>query len=238
MIVMIPPSDLSTLLEDHMVALIVYVFLYLTYYFGSDFAFIKSFRERFNETPDSLEQSIYLRRLMGFVLLGIIPFITVLLFFDEAVTFYGVGLPKGEHWVLWTFVPIILVLIASIFRSPKGIDISYYPEVRQPVWTTKRHVTNGLYWSLYLLGYEFAIRGFLFFSLLYAFGLWPAVIINCVIYSLIHIFKGQGEAYGAFFLGILLCLMTYYTSSVWPALIVHVVLAVSNDIKAVSKASI
>jgi len=83
------------------------------------------------------------------------------------------------------------------------------------------------------LGYEFAIRGMLFFACLYAFGLWPAIIINSVIYSLIHIFKGYKEAFGAFFLGILFCIITYYTNSIWIAFVIHVLMAVINDIKAV-----
>jgi hypothetical protein len=50
----------------------------------------------------------------------------------------------------------------------------------------------------------------------------------------IHIFKGPKEAFGAFFLGILLCLITYYTNSIWMALIIHIAMAVINDIKAVN----
>lgn len=237
MIASIPPTDLSTLLDDYIIAIIAFLFIYLTYYFGSDFPFIKRFRERYNETRDSFEQSVYLRRTMGFVLLGVIPFGIVLLFFDEPIIDYGIGLPRGNGALLWTFIPIVVIAIVSYVRPSKGIDTSYYPEVRKPEWTTNRTVVNALFWSLYLLGYEFAIRGFLFFSVLYAYGLWPAIIINGVIYSLIHIFKGRGEAYGAFFLGILLCLMTYNTSSFWPAFVLHVILAVSNDLKAVQESN-
>jgi membrane protease YdiL (CAAX protease family) len=110
--------------------------------------------------------------------------------------------------------------------------------VRKATWDKKRIIVNAACWALYLLGYEFALRGMVFFTSLYAFGLWPAVIINSVIYSLIHIFKGPQEAFGAFFLGVLFCLITYYTNSFWIAFIIHASMAIINDLKALQKKKI
>lgn len=234
---MILELQLAPLLNDEIIALIAYVFLYLTYYFGSDFPFVKKFRESFKESDNDIETSVYFRRTMGFVLLGIIPFLIALFAFDEPITAYGIGLPTGSYAWLWFLAPTTVITLGSVCRSSKGIDTKYYPEVRKEVWTKKRTIMNATYWGIYLLGYEFAIRGFLFFSTLYAFGLWPAVIINSVIYSFIHIFKGRGEAYGAFFLGVLFCLITYYTNSIWIAFVIHVILAVVNDLKAVKVSS-
>ena len=233
MITRVLEIDLSTLMNDEVIALFAYVFLYLTYYFSSDFSFLKRYRVRYQETKDHFEQSVYLRRLIGFVLLGVIPFLIVLLFFGGGISNYGLGLPQGNDIFLWFLLPTVVVTLGSLLQSSKKIDNEYYPEVREKTWTKKRTVNNILFWGLYLLGYEFAIRGFLFFASLYAFGLWPAIIINSVIYSLIHIFKGSKEAYGAFFLGVLFCLITYYTNSIWFAFLNHLILAVVNDIKAV-----
>lgn len=233
MILSIANTDVAVLLQDEMIALIVYCLMYLTYYFCSDFPFIKQFRSRFHETEAHFEASVYLRRTLGFILLGIIPFGVALVFFDHPITDYGVGLPQGKYALLWLFIPLIIFVGGSFLRAAKAIDTSYYPEVRVQTWTRRRMGVNAGFWAIYLLGYEFAIRGFLFFSTLYAFGLWPAIIINSVVYSLIHIFKGHKEAYGAFFLGILFCLITYYTHSMWIAFMIHVALAVINDIKAV-----
>lgn len=230
---MINHTEISYLLSDEMIALILYSFLYLTYYFCSDFPVIKKYRKRFNETTDDFEQSVYLRRTFGFILLGIIPLIVTLLFFDKPITSYGIALPSGQYAILWFLIPSIVIGLGSLLRSTKSIDTAYYPEVRINKWTNKKIAINSLFWTIYLLGYEFAIRGFVFFTCLYAFGLWPAVIINSVIYSFIHIFKGSKEAYGAFFLGILFCLITYYTNSIWIAFFIHVLIAVINDIKAV-----
>jgi len=229
--------DLSVLFQDESLALIAYVLLYLTYYFGSDFVFMKKFRVRFNESVDNFEQSVYLRRVIGFVLLGVIPFIIALIFFDQPISAYGIGFPSGQYAILWFLLPTAVMVSGSIFRSSKGIDTAYYPEVRKKVWTQRRSIINAVFWAIYLVGYEFAIRGMVFFTSLYAFGLWPAIIINSVIYSLIHIFKGAKEAFGAFFLGFLFCLITYYTNSIWIAFLIHLAIAVINDVKAVYASS-
>jgi membrane protease YdiL (CAAX protease family) len=229
----IPNTEISFLLKDETIALVAFVFLYLTYFFGGNFAFVKKYRVRFQESADNFEQSVYLRRTMGFILLGVIPFLMALIFFDEPITAYGIGFPSGKYAFLWFLIPTTIFVVGSIFRSGKTIDTSYYPEVRKQIWTRRRTLLNAVYWAIYLLGYEFAIRGVVFFTSLYAYGLWPAIIINSVVYSLIHIFKGAREAYAAFFLGIMFCLITYYTDSFWIAFVIHVSMAVINDIKAV-----
>ena len=226
--------DFSNLLNEEIIALIIYPLLYLTYFFASDFPFIKKFRNRFGETKDNFEQSVYFRRSLGFVLLGLIPFFVTLFYFQKTLGDYGLGLPSGEYALWWSLIPLAAVLVVSFALPGTDIDLSYYPEVRKSKWTLKRTIINAAFWVIYLLGYEFALRGMVFYTTLYAYGLWPAIAINSVIYALIHIFKGPKEAFGAFFLGILLCLITYYTNSIWVAFLIHVIMAVSNDIKAVN----
>ncbi|MEE4193561.1 MAG: CPBP family intramembrane glutamic endopeptidase, partial [Anaerolineae bacterium] len=145
---------------------------------------------------------------------------------------YGVQFPNGEFTVLISLVVLPIILLVSLFRSAKGINTDYYPQVRLTVWTTQNHLRNAAAWIFYLLGYEFILRGALFFTCLHAYGLFPAVAINSVIYSLIHIYKGKGEAFGAIFFGILLCLIAYQTHSFLIPFVVHVILAVGNDLKA------
>lgn len=139
-------TELSYLLNDEIIALILYAFLYLTYYFCSDFALIKKYRARFNETANDFEESVYLRRSIGFLLLGVIPFLITLLFFDRPITSYGIGLPSGKYAILWFLVPTLIIGLGSIFRSSKSIDTTYYPEVRKSIWNKKRTIINALFW--------------------------------------------------------------------------------------------
>lgn len=226
-------ADLHILLNEEIIALIAYVFLYLIYYFGSEFALIKKIRMSFKETATNFEASVYLRRSLGFVLLGVIPLLLTIFYFDKNLSDYGLGFPEGQYAWLFFLIPTTLAIVVSLLRPYKKIDTNYYPEVRKNVWTKKRTFINAAFWVLYLLGYEFALRGMVFFTSLYAFGLWHAIIINSVIYSLIHIFKGPQEAFGAFFLGVLFCLITYYTNSFWIAFVIHALMAIINDIRAV-----
>lgn len=225
--------DLSFLNNDVIIAMFVYFICYITYFFFSDFSFVIKFSSRFKETKNNFEKSVYLRRFVGFVLLAIIPFFVMLFLFDKPVSSYGLSLPSGDNTWVWFLIPTLTFVILSIIRSNKRIDIKYYPEVRKKLWNKKRIILNIIFWMLYLLGYELALRGMLFFATVYEFGLWPAILINCLIYAIIHIFKGYKEAYGAFFLGIIFCLITYYTSSIWIAYIIHVLIAVINDLKAI-----
>jgi len=226
--------DFSVLLNEEVIALLIYPLLYLLYYFGSDFPFVKKFRARFNESQENFEKSAYFRRSMGFVLLGLIPFLVTAFYFKKPLSAYGLGLPSGEYALYWSLIPLAVVFLVSLLLPAKKINLSYYPEVRKKTWPLSRTIINAAFWAVYLLGYEFALRGMIFYTTFYAYGLFPALAINSFIYALIHIFKGPKEAFGAFFLGILLCLITYYTNSIWMALIIHIAMAVINDIKAVN----
>ncbi|MFN8134788.1 MAG: CPBP family intramembrane glutamic endopeptidase [Bacteroidales bacterium] len=66
--------------------------------------------------------------------------------------------------------------------------------------------------------------------------LWPAIALNTAIYMLVHIPKGIKETLGAIPLGVLLCYLTVQTGSIWIAVMVHIVMALSNEWKAAARA--
>jgi membrane protease YdiL (CAAX protease family) len=92
---------------------------------------------------------------------------------------------------------------------------------------------NALGWTLYLIGYEFLFRGILLFPLVSEIGVWPAIAINTAMYSATHIPKGLNEAVGAVPLGIVLCLLTLMTGTLWIAIVVHIVMAWANSFSSV-----
>jgi membrane protease YdiL (CAAX protease family) len=79
---------------------------------------------------------------------------------------------------------------------------------------------------VFLLSYEFFFRGVLFFSLLEIYGLVTAIVINTLLYVLIHIFDSKQEIVGAIPFGVILCLFSYFTSGIWIAFIIHMTLSV------------
>ncbi len=224
---------MNDILRDDSLTLFIFTMGYLTYFFSRDSRLVQKLAGRLGDTHRRKVYGIYLPRLLGFCLLGVVPWGLSVLVYASPPAQYGLSLPRGEHALLVSLGSIAIFALACSLRSGKRIDQSIYPQVKLSDWTIKDHLLNALTWSLYLLGYEFMLRGLLFFSCLAAFGLVPAIAINSTVYSLIHIFKGRQEAFGAFFLGIVLCLVAYYTNSFVIALVLHVILAVSNDLKAI-----
>ncbi|MGZ8551073.1 MAG: CPBP family intramembrane glutamic endopeptidase, partial [Chitinophagaceae bacterium] len=78
--------------------------------------------------------------------------------------------------------------------------------------------------SSFLVSYECFFRGCVLFSCIEFFGTAPAIIINLILYALIHSFNGKKEMYGAIPFGLMLCLFTIWYQSVWPAILLHLLL--------------
>jgi membrane protease YdiL (CAAX protease family) len=72
-------------------------------------------------------------------------------------------------------------------------------------------------------------RGVLLFACERAMGVELAITINVAIYAFFHIHKGLREAIGAIPLGVVLCLLTLKTGTIWISFFVHVVLSLSNE---------
>jgi membrane protease YdiL (CAAX protease family) len=72
-------------------------------------------------------------------------------------------------------------------------------------------------------------RGFLLFSSLPVLGIWPSILLNTAVYSLVHIPKGNKETLGAIPFGILISYLAIETGTFWIAFFTHVILALSNE---------
>jgi len=189
----------------------------------------KLFNRKFGEERGTIRW-VFFWRYAGFFYFLLIPVVVMYTLLSQDITRYGVGivnLPESLIWIL--ALGVLIVLFQAIFaRNP--VNLSHYPQIRVPVWTVSLIVKNSLGWFLYLVSYEFMFRGFLLFGLVDAFGVWPAILVNTVIYSLAHIPKGARETILAVPFGILICYLTLKTGTIWVAVFLHYILAVSNDI--------
>ena len=108
--------------------------------------------------------------------------------------------------------------------------LAYYLTNQPARFLAKTPVSpNTVTWFGFLLAYEFLFRGILFFSVYKAWGFWPSVSINSVIYALVHFPKSTRETLGAIPFGFLMCYITYATGSIWAAFGIHLVMAIAND---------
>ncbi len=165
----------------------------------------------------------------GFVWLGVVP-----------VVLFGWIFPSYPlNWLILKDAGVILVWLVFLIPLPiflawlssrKAEHQQQYPQVREPVWSRRLLSVDLILWALYLLGYEAFFRGFLLQGMLMFTPPTVAVALNVVFYSLSHIPKGRGEAFGAIPLGILLCIATLQTGSFWIAFLVHLAMAFSNEL--------
>lgn len=90
-----------------------------------------------------------------------------------------------------------------------------------------------LYFSVrlpFLFVYELFFRGVLFHSSLNNTNLVIAILINLLFYTLIHSFNSKKEIIGSVPFGIILCLFSYYTNSIWPAFLIHATLSFAHEL--------
>ena len=126
---------------------------------------------------------------------------------------------------LHVLIPYLILLFVSAFlayRSSNGDEIEYS---ESGYYSFSKAWGYFMLRLLFLLAYEFFFRGVIFFSLLEHFSLWEAIAYNTLLYVLIHAFDSRKELFGAIPFGIVLCLFTYFTQSVWYAFIMHATLS-------------
>lgn len=165
---------------------------------------------------------LHLRHAGGMIVIGVLPAILLLNTPDEILIW-----PDPFNLIqALTFSIAALLLVAIVLASRdslptvKNIDHKYFIT---NVWV------HLLLRSSFLACYEWFFRGCILFSCIDQFGIPVAIIINLVLYSLIHSFNGKKELYGSLPFGLLLCVFTIWYQSVWPAILLHLILSSSHE---------
>jgi membrane protease YdiL (CAAX protease family) len=83
--------------------------------------------------------------------------------------------------------------------------------------------------SVFLISYEWFFRGCVLFSCIYMLGTVPAVVINLTLDAFSHSFNGKKEMCGSIAFGLILCVFTLWCQSVWPAILLHLLLSLSSE---------
>lgn len=188
----------------------------------------QKFVDRYGE-KDSLSYWFYFRRSAGIFFFGIVLFLVHIVWLPFQLSDYGVS---SQNWVptlMWTLGLSAIIIPMNAFAARSTENLNQYPEIRTEVWTGSILFWSAITWTGYLLAYEFMFRGVLLFACERAMGAPLAITINVAIYAFYHIHKGMREAIGAIPLGIILCLLTLKTGTIWIAFFVHVVLSLSNE---------
>ena len=208
---------------------------FVAYWFTAQSDRIKaSFYSKYDKDTASVKH-IFFTKYMGFLLMGVSPIVVCLFFLpDYSLADYGLTiLPETTLFsVIWTLGLSALVVPLAYISAKKPKSLVNYPQIRATIWTNKTVFINALGWFIYLFGYEFLFRGTLLFPLVDTLGVWPAIAINIALYSATHIPKGLDETIGAIPLGLVLCLLTLQSGTIWIAFLVHVAMAWTNSFTA------
>ncbi|MFO8236205.1 MAG: CPBP family intramembrane glutamic endopeptidase [Bacteroidales bacterium] len=169
------------------------------------------------------------QRIMGFLFLGIFPALTFYHIQKQSLVNYGINIQNLHISLIWILLLGSTIITINFFLAGNKTNLKYYPQIQLKNWSFSSFLINVITWILYLFSYELLFRGLLLFSLYHAYGLTIAIIVNTILYSLIHIPKGKRETLGAVPLGIILCLISIQTGSFFAAFAFHAIMAISND---------
>jgi membrane protease YdiL (CAAX protease family) len=172
---------------------------------------------------------------VGFVSMGVLPLVICLVILPgDSLAGYGLTWNSETAFtsLLWIIGLSAVVIPVAYFSAQKPENLVNYPQIRAKIWTTKTVVLNAAGWALYLFGYELLFRGVLLFPVAGILGIWPAIAINIALYAATHIPKGMSETIGAAPLGLILCILTLTTGTIWIAFFVHLAMALTNGFTA------
>lgn len=173
--------------------------------------------------------SVLLQRTAAVFLFGLIPIFLLVFVFRNNPSVYGFEMKNSLITLIVILATALVAILISWITSSSKENLATYPQIREKEWNISLLILSALSWIAYLLAYEFMYRGFLLFACYHAFGVWPAIIINTSLYSLTHLVKNKREGLGAFFIGIILCMLVLYIGSLWVAFYIHVIMALSNE---------
>ncbi|MBK8563251.1 MAG: CPBP family intramembrane metalloprotease [Saprospiraceae bacterium] len=202
---------------------------YTIYYFAWNSPSLRKwFDKKYGEAPAKIKW-IYFVRWNGVAFFGVLS-LAICLFQGIDLQSVGLGFKNWKPTLGWTIGLSAVVTVMNYFAARSPDNLVMYPMIRtRPPWPNSLLVGSAFTWAMYLLAYEFAFRGFLFFTCRAVMDLPLAIAVNISLYVLVHIAKGWKEAVGAVPLGIVLCLLTEQTGTIWIAFLVHVAMAWGNE---------
>lgn len=130
--------------------------------------------------------------------------------------------------------------LTTIFLLGLCLLVSVYTalQLKNRISVTITTKESAGYFSLRVPGlviYEIFFRGVLLGILLEHFSMPVAIALNIILYAFAHAFSSRKEFIGSFFFGLLLCYLTILNHSIYPAVLLHLFLALPYESILVSK---
>ena len=168
-------------------------------------------------------------RLCGMVLFGLIPVLFLWILPGYTISQLGLNMNRFAGSLIWIVILGAFLISMNFFLTRNPKNVKNYPQIQKESWSFYFILINTLSWAGYLFAYEFMFRGLLLFPLVNHLGIATAIILNTILYSATHFYKGMHEVIGAIPLGIVFCLLTIEYGNIWIAFFSHLCLALSCE---------
>ncbi|HUW93883.1 MAG TPA: CPBP family intramembrane glutamic endopeptidase [Bacteroidales bacterium] len=227
------PIDLTVKEGDLSIVIpvILTIVFYMIYWFISQSGRVRSFFYRRSDHDTAAVRYFLFTKILGFSVLGITPLIfSLILLPDYSLADLGLSF-KAENisfTVIFATGLAALAVFSASFTARKAPNYENFPQIRAKVWTRRTVAWHIIGWALYLAGYEILFRGVLLMPLADHLGIWPAIAINIALYSAAHIPQGPRDAFGAIPVGLIFCLVTLASGTVYIAFLIHLAMALTN----------
>jgi membrane protease YdiL (CAAX protease family) len=168
-----------------------------------------------------------------FALFFALPVLIILLSCAEPGTFLascGFTFGRSQKGILFMGLSVPVALIAAFIGSSDPVMKAQYPFSKEACSSPKKFVVYEIcYLVLYYLPWEFLYRGVLFFPLIPAIGLVPALAVQTLISTLHHFGHPDSEIFGALGAGFIFGIIAYATGSFLYTVFIHALVGIGND---------
>lgn len=178
---------------------------------------------------DKQGNQVLLQRALGLLFLGLLSALIILFLPQKHIWDFGLGFHFTQLPPWWCWLLLLPILYLSYKTAQTPHNLKHYPQMRANAWTVPMLIISGLSWLVFLLGYEFLFRGFVLFASLSIMEPVPAIALNTALYVFAHFYKGPAEIFGTIPAGILLSYLTVVTGNIWSAVVLHSIMALSNE---------
>ena len=202
---------------------------FVTYWFLAESPVLRQRLSRGVSQSTASVRWVISQKIIGFTFLGVIPLIIVTIVLPNSLADYGLGFANSLESLLWVFGLACVIFPLNINAAKRPENLAFYPMMRVSRWNPPLVVVNALATTAYLFAYELLFRGIVLSVCVATLGVWPAIAINVALYSTTHLPKGPAETIGAIPFGLLVCYITLSTGTIWVAVVIHVILSLSND---------
>lgn len=166
---------------------------------------------------------LHLRHAGGVIIMAVLPALFLPVAMDDLLTWPG---PVNIIQVM-TLSITALLLVILVVQNNNGIPAEKAGVYKYASFQVIIHLALR---SSFLICYEWFFRGCILLSCIENFGVLAAIIINQVLYVFIHSFNDKKEMLGSIPFGLILCVFTIWYQSVWPAILLHLLLSFSHEL--------